>query len=438
MPTLVAQLPSTLEHLVSLAPKSSAKICTDIKKSATFKKKPSKGGGPTPKKPKVIKPIQPAIVRPIDVLKTLGLAMLPPRHVQQNLASWHWTLIRYAYLIKPQSTKQVKPLATNRLVGDYRYHHMTALSEAFGVGCALSYAQDWLSAQISPSVVVYPPIDFDYLLGPGAASLPGPSAALSVQAVSNATRQPDYVVAAEDDDGKVRLLVVECKGNSQGRTTAIRQLGSAMHQLASVEFAEGASGPVSVPRHAYAAFVSKSGSSIDIYGVDPPGGKGSPWVKPVIPSRKAMEDLRGSDESDTLLLPSVAEVSGRVIRRVEDRVVAWAGAGDGAEGVDINRLRHKESEFGDIAGATSSIELPDGHTVEIFTGALVETLKAVGNGDAHRPYARRLEIRRTLRGDEPESPRQMSVAFDAHEDPERTASVIDDVGLVLHIKVTSD
>jgi hypothetical protein len=437
MPTLVAQLPSTLEHPVSLAPQSSSAICSDIKKSASFKKKPTKGVGPKPKKPKVIKPIKPAILRPIDILETLGLAMLPPRHIQQNLASWHWTLIRYAYLIKPPSTQKAERLATNTLVGDYRYHHMTTLSEAFGVGCALSYSQNWLSSQIPASATVHPPIDFDYLLGPGAAPLPGPAPALHAKAAPNATRQPDYVIAAEAEDGTVRLLVVECKGNSKGRTKAIAQLGSAMHQLASVEFADGPHGAVPVLRHAYAAFVSKKGAAIEIWGVDPPEGEGSPWVTPAIPPRGSLADVPSSHAGGALLLPNVEEVSGRVVRRLADRAVAWAGAGDDTEGLDIRRLKHHESELGIVAGATSSLELPDGQTIEIFTGALVETLRALKSGDIERARAQRLEVKRALQGDEGEPRRKRPVEFHGDEDPERVASVMDDGGLALHIKVTS-
>jgi hypothetical protein len=438
MPILIAHLPSTLERPVLLVPKSDSTICSDIKKSASYKKKPANAGAPKAKKPQPIQPLKTATLRPIDILQTLGLAMLPPQHVQQNLASWHWTLIRYAYLIEPPSTQKVRPLRTNALVGDYRHHHMTALSEAFGVGCALSCAQDWLNSEIPGSAVVRPAIDFDYLLGPGAKPLPRAAAATLVKMAPNATRQPDYLVLAEDENKTVRLLVVECKGNSQSKATAIDQLGSAMHQLASIEFANASQVRVPVPLHSYAAHVSKTGAAINIYGVDPPEDEGNPWVRPVIPARREMSDLRESDENGKLLLPSVEEISGRVLRRLEDKAVAWAGAGDSVEDVDIKSLSHQESEFGDIAGATSSLELPDGGTIGIFTGALVETLRAAKDVDPENAHARRTEIRHTLRNDDTEPRRARSVTIGTNQDPERVASVIDDDGLVLRIEVTSE
>ena len=384
----------------------------------------------------MIKPLEPATLRPIDVLQTLGLATLPPRHVQQNLASWHWALIRYAYLIKPPSTKNVRPLATNALVGDYRYHHMTALSEAFGVGCALSCAKHWLSSQIPGSAAVRPPIDFDYLLGPGAGSLPSRATAVSVKTAPNATRQPDYLVLAEDKNKTVRLLVVECKGTSVSKAKAMEQLGSAMHQLASIEFANASQVRVPVPLHAYAAHVSKTGAEIDIYGIDPPEDEGDPWIYPIIPTRREMPDLRRPDKNGRLILPSVEEISGRVLRCLEDKAIAWAGAGDSVEDVDINSLRRQESEFGDIAGASSSIELPDGGTVSIFTGALVKTLEAAKDVDPEHAHARRTEIRRALQSGDKESWQTRPITIGTNQDPERVASVIDDDGLALRIEVT--
>jgi hypothetical protein len=360
--------------------------------------------------------------------------MLPPLHVQQNLASWHWTLIRYAYLIEPPSTQE---LTTNALVGDYRYHHMTALSEAFGVGCALSCAQDWLSSQIPGSAVVRPAIDFDYLLGPGALPLPSSAAAVSVKTAPNATRQPDYLVLAEDQKSKrVRLMIVECKGTSGGQDKAMEQLGSAMHQLASIEFANASQVRVPVPRHAYAADVSKTGGAINIYGVDPPEDEGDPWVRPVIPARREMPDLRGPDKNGKLLLPSVEEIGGRVVRRLEDKAVAWAGAGDSVEDIDIKSLSHQESEFGDIAGASSSIALPDGGTIRIFTGTLVKTLEAAKDVDPEHAQARRTEIRRALRSGDTEPQRTRPITIGKNQNPEHVASVIDDDGLALHIEVT--
>ena len=50
MPTLIAQLPSTLERPISLDPKSDSTICSDIKKSASYKKMPAIASAPKAKK----------------------------------------------------------------------------------------------------------------------------------------------------------------------------------------------------------------------------------------------------------------------------------------------------------------------------------------------------------------------------------------------------
>jgi len=165
------------------------------------------------------------------------------------------------------------PLRLNALAGDYRFHHMTALSEAVGVACALGYVCEWLRQAFQPRPLVYDPVGFDYLLGtagqPGQ-PVPGPAGA-SARKAPNATRQPDYLVAAQDPSTQaMRVLLVECKGTSSGRGRAIEQLGSAMHQLEGVIFG-GTPTSWAVERHAYSAVVSKTGGDVEIYGVDPPG-----------------------------------------------------------------------------------------------------------------------------------------------------------------------
>jgi hypothetical protein len=435
MSTSIASLPSTLSQPVSLVPESTSGLCNDVEGSASYKKQANRPAAPHPKKPYPIQNVSEAILEPVEVLQTLGVAMLPPRHVRQNLASWHWALMRYGYLIQPAPVANT-PLATSALVGDYRFHHMTALSEAVGVGCALSYAKHWLRAEIRQPVIIHDAIDLDYLLGSGAQSLPGSAASIPLQLAPNATRQPDYVIVAEDQRQAVRLMVVECKGTSGSRATAVRQLGSAMQQLAGIQFGPGSHGHVPVIQHAYAARMSKQGAAIDLYGVDPPDDEGDPWIRPAIPARQQMGALRALDRTTRLPLPSVEAIGGRALRRLEDKTVAWVGAGDGADGVDIRRLTHRESSFGDVVGAASTLSLPDGYTVEIFTGALAGVLEAVKDGDMDRSHAERIKLAAGLGGREGKRLRVRTVAFDANEDPERVASAIDDDGLVLRIKIT--
>jgi hypothetical protein len=368
-----------------------------------------------------------------EVLLRLGVGMLPPCHVRQHLATVQWALVRYGYLIDAAATEGA-PLATNSLVGDFHYHHMTALSEAFGVGCALSFAHHWLHSATGARVHI--PVDFDYLLGIGALPLPGAAASAQVQAAPNTKRRPDYLIVAEQRKIGVRLLVVECKGTSGGRTTAIGQLGSAMHQLEGVIFGTSSAGSVAIDRHACAACMSKTPAAVDLYGVDPPENARATWLKPVLPARGKRPGLPRSDKEGRLLLPSPEVVSGHALRRVDDRTIAWAGAGDGAEEADIRRLRHEESSFGDLAGATSSLRLPGGTAIEVFTGALVKALEASTSSDREQAQAAREAIYGAVRGEDREPRSAPSVKLQGDSDFERVASVINEDGLVLHIKVT--
>jgi hypothetical protein len=428
MPLLLVELPAMLEQDVSLQVESDVPLCTKVEASKSYRQKPKKGKAPKPKKPVPVEPGVSVQLKPIEILKTLGLAMLPPRHVRQHLASWHWALVRYGYLIEPAS-KANSPLRTNELMGDYRYHHMTALSEAFGVACALSCAQGWLASGVPSSGFVHLPIDFDYLIGPGSTPLPGRTAPVKARMTANAKRRPDYLIVAEDGSRGVTLLIVECKGTSKGPATAIEQLGSAMHQLEGVAFMPSPKPNVSIARHAYAALVSKRGAAVRLYGVDPPEHDGQAWVRPVLPSRQSMQSLSDMDIAGRLLLPSPAELAGRALRRVEDRVVAWAGAGDDAQDSDIQSLDREESRFGDVVGATSSLTLPDGDAVEVFTGALLDAVKAATDSDDQRALAERTRIGHAVKDADDRR-------LGADENREQAASHIDEDGLVLRIKVT--
>jgi hypothetical protein len=443
MAQLVTGLPATLNRRAVLAPESTTAVCRAVRSSKSFAKDPGTAGAPTPKDPVALSPIAPLALRPIDLLRTLGIAMLPPQHVRQSLTSWHWALIRYAYLIDPTPTPGDR-LATNALAGDYRHHHMTALSEAVGVGCALSYAMGWLRAQIPSDATVHDPIDFDYVLGAKSPPLSAAVAAAAPHAAGNASGQPDYLVGAQRPDGDVRLLVVECKGNSSSRAASIRQLGKAMHQLEGITFA-GHAGAFAFDRHAYCTRLTKSGAPVELLAVDPPA-RGRRWVRP---EPSASEDRLALGEwgpQGRLFLPSPEDVTGRLVQRLDDRALAWAGAGAGAE-IDLRRVARLDCDFGAVAGATSSLRLPDGPTVEVFTGALVEVLEAALDPDPARARESRAAVRRAVAGaglasTEPQEPstdhsewRSTAAPLRASDDPEQVASAIGEDGLALRIEI---
>lgn len=448
MATSVQNLPAYLNQSVVITPESTNALCSKVGSSANFTKPPAKIGAPAPKSPTALSPLRSVSVSPVDILQTLGLAMLPPKHVEQHLATTHWALVRYAYLIAASPGRH---FATNDLAGDYKFHHMTALSEAFGVGCALSYAQAWLKAEV-PGAQIHDPVDFDYLLDPGAPAVPGQ---VTASAAPSATRQPDYLIAAERASRDVRLLIVECKGNSgSGRSVSVGQLGSAMHQLQGVSFTAASGRRFALDRHAYAARVTKTGGPIEILAADPPE-EGDSWIRPEMPSRDDRRPIGERTEAGELVLPSPEEVSGRLLRRLDDRTFAWAGAGDFVSERDLAAAPREPSEFGDVAGTTSTMTMVDGQRIKIFTGALLEALEAARDPDPDRGRETRMKIGREIssrgrpdrdssaqsggtempRAQDESRVRRPTSPLQPDEDPERVASAISEDGLALRIEV---
>lgn len=430
MPFLIAQLPAVLNQVVALAPDTTGQICKDVKESSGFKKAPKNPNAPDPKDPDVLQSVPTAKLEAIEMLRTLGLAMLPPQHAQQNLASWHWTLLRYAYLIEPRPAGA--PLRLSALAGDYRFHHMTALSEAVGVACALSYACEWLRQASQGQPLVYDPVDFDYLLGitgqPGQ-PVPGPVGATAHKA-PNATRQPDYLVAAQDTTTQaMRLLLVECKGNSSGHGRAINQLGSAMHQLQGVIFG-GTATSWGVERHAYSAVISKTGGDVVLYGVDPPE-EGERWIPPrrehhaEVPARR--------DSAGDLVVDDPPAMAGRTLARLEARSLAWAGFAAETEHRRVHEAPSRPSPYGDIVGTTSTLRMPTGESVTVFTGAVRDMLTAALAQDPEQSVELSTKARRQVAGAEHPAAARTARRLDPNEDQERVASSVSDDGLVLQV-----
>lgn len=350
--------------------------------------------------------------------------MLPPRHIAQHLVGWQWTLYRYGCLIaaRPQGS----PLGLNDLVCDYRYHHMTALSEAFGVGCGLSYALRWLQF-VAPAARIQPPVDVEFVLDTGQILVGG--IPVPFQPAPNATRRPDYLIAAQQPTGRIRLLVVECKGNSDGRQSVVDQMCTAMFQLEGITFQLSS---VGVQRHAYAARVPRVGGSLVVYAVDP-SDEGTDWT----PLPVVRDDSHGSIgrwENGRLLLPTPEAVAARLLREVDNRTLEWAGLPATTTLELIERVPRRESQLGDLVGATSSFHAPDGHTVEVFTGALIDALRATQTSP-HEASERRAALTTRVRSAQVESRRRAAIPFRADEDAEKIASVITDDGLALAISL---
>src|SRR3954451_25357371 len=84
-------------------------------------------------------------------------------------------------------------------------------------------------------------------------------------------------------------------------------------------------GAVGVDRHAYAARISKDGGEIDLLALDPED-EGRRWVRPEFRPKSRDEPFGERWETGEVSLPSPEVFTGRVVRRLDDRAVAWAGA----------------------------------------------------------------------------------------------------------------
>lgn len=430
--TIPQTLTVTLNQNVSLDVETGQRICDGVKATSKFRDR--KHGRPTPKMPSPISPASPAHLRPVNLLLELGLAMLPPQHHGHNLAPLHWTLIRYGYLFdRPTSSGRLR---TNHLVGDYRNHHMTALSEALGVGCALTSARSWLAQTCSSNVKIHDPIDFDYLIGKSPTRLQGQAYAITAATIPTAgkktrSRQPDYLFAAEDQNGKVQLLVVECKGTCGSRSTSLGQLGSAMHQLEGITFNTSTVGQVAIDRHAYATNVSKAGAEVRVFGVDPPG-QGERWLVPTRETKTRYFSPELDERTGSISLPSPEVVAGQALRRLPERALEWSGVRDDR---DDNLKSTFESEVGDVTGTRSTVELPDGSSLSVFTGALrsvLEESRRVVNGDLDASSFREIEEGAAVPDGKPRPFRTLS---HGRGNDETLASSLTEDGLVLEISV---
>lgn len=431
MPHLLTQLPASLTQQVSLRAHSSKQLCSDVVGTDEFRK-PRAPAAPSPKRPSPLQApaSQTAVhLRPIDLLLTLGVAMLPPRHVRESLAPLHWALIRYGYLVATVNAAG-DPFALNDLVDDYRYHNMTGLSEAVGVGCALAHAISWLLAQSPSGTLIDIPLDLEYLLGTAPIALPPAVASAGIRMAPHAKRRPDYLLIAEAG-GRARLMLVECKGSSGAPEKSVKQLGSAMHQLAAIEFHPSGASQPRIDRHAYAARLSRTGGAIELCGVHPEDDA-EPWIQ--LSDNWPEEPVAQADRNGHVVVHDPGGFAAVAIRGLHSRAAAWAGVDDTVPRGGIPAARRR-SRFGELIGAASVIELPEGRRVEVFTGALVELLEVAG-ADPATDAEQRQAIRRRLGEIDERLVVSAAAPLEADDNPEHVASAITGSGVVLRIEVT--
>jgi hypothetical protein len=311
-----------------------------------------------------------------------------------------------------------------------RYHNKTGLSDAIGVGCAVTYATRWLGGQLPAGAVVHLPLDLEYDLGTAPITLPGHARSVRVALQRHAKRRPDYLLIGESA-GHVHLMVVECKGSSGRPDTSLGQLGDAMHQLAALEFTATTGLGPSIDRHAYAARLTPSGGKVELYGVDP-GDDGEPWIalgRPEDPERAIATVGRGGH----VVVADAAAFAAAAMHCVDLRAAAWTGV-DPADDAPV--VGGSDEQFADIIGTSSIFALPNGRRVEIVTGALAEVVELARTADPAAAAERREAIARRLVQADERLASDMVVPFRRDDTGGREVSAITSTGLILALRVS--
>jgi hypothetical protein len=147
-------------------------------------------------------------------------------------------------------------------------------------------------------------------------------------------------------------------------------------------------------------------------------------------------------------LPDVGMVSGRAIQRLAERALAWSGAVDPSVRIRRASLDSVDSDYGELLGTASSSRLPDGRRIEVFTGALPETLEAARRRELEIPDELRRAVQRQMlaagpgtssdgadQAAPPEHHEATTLPLRKADDPDHVASAIGDDGLALRIEI---
>jgi hypothetical protein len=176
--------------------------------------------------------------------------------------------------------------------------------------------------------------------------------------------------------------------------------------------------------------VSKTGGDIVIYGVDPPE-EGEQWMPPrrehhaEVPARR---DIAGD-----LVVDDPPAMAGRTLARLEARSLAWAGFAAETEHRRVREAPSRPSPYGDVIGTTSTLKMPTGESVTVFTGGVRDMLTSAIAEDPEESAALSTEARRQLVRSERPAAARTARRLDPNEDQERVASSVSDDGLVLEV-----
>lgn len=241
--------PATLQVL------SDASLAYDVEAKAK-QARAEAGGGALLKSPSPVDVPGLLRIRAADVLRELGVATTFLSHSPFREVAQLWAHVRYCATLRHTGRGLLS--LTDYAATDVVHHHKVAQSEQLGVGLALVVTRAVLGRR-HPGCD-FRAVDADVALAAGYVDeLPGEE----VVNASETRKRPDYFLIGRHR-GKVRVVVLECKGTHQSRSHVIEQLGTACLQLRTVAIGR---------RRLYGLMVGSqlSRSGITSYVLDPPG-----------------------------------------------------------------------------------------------------------------------------------------------------------------------
>ena len=300
------------------------------------------------KTPATFPPFSPSkdiLVRPIDLLHSIGLTTTPPVANLVDICSW-WAYYRYlwAFALPGRRTSTLRLSAEAKQID---FHQKALLSDEVGVGMAAYLMSTYCGTPQS--------IDVDVAIR---------RRVLPVRTQDESS--PDYIFF---DAAQTRYFVVECKGTQTSRSAAVKQMQRGTEQVPSLVFANGApSVPLVVATH-----LSKTATNV--YVIDPPADDLPPDPKRIRESRP-VESAPNRWEVDDWRGFAAASRAG-----VQARLLAFAGDDEAAQErlatvVPIEpqhrpfrrTLQIRETPLGDYEGVEDVLPSRDGVRLAIFRG----------------------------------------------------------------------
>lgn len=290
-------------------------------------------------------PTRDVLVRPIDLLHSIGVTTTPPVANLVDLSSW-WAYYRYLWAFALPRTNRSQ-LRLSDEAKEIDFHQKALLSDEVGVGMAAYLMASYCGAPQS--------IDVDVAIR---------------RRVLPVRRQfdesPDYIFF---DAAQTVYYIVECKGTQTTRAAAIKQLQRGTEQVPSLTFTNGTqSVPLVVATH-----LGKRATNV--YVVDPPADE-------LPPDRRRLQESKPRERAPNhWQVDDWRGFAAAARTGVEARLLAFAGDDAAAMErlstivpLDVRRrperrdLRRRDTELGEFEGVEDVLPSRDGVRLVVFRG----------------------------------------------------------------------